>query len=305
MSALLSAIILLALSAGSIILRKVYIDKPSIDFNSLTTHHALKTRSVKSTKREYTLAASLRLISLLCFSLFLMIAVNNISGLLLLICVFVTTYFLFIWLTHKKPDSFSVGLANLLSPLFIAILNKTRNQTKRLENYLLMRHEINNQIKPMEKKEIISLLIAQKDLHAGKTLGRDLEVAINSANLAIKSIEQEMQKLEDLQVLDSNEQIGPILIDELHRSGRKVFLVRNNEDGLVGFVNLADLTSLKKDGKIKSAVKYNLNYVKAEDNILEIVNQFNENGSIIYVVVDNANEPVGVIHLEDILNQLI
>lgn len=305
MYALLILLTLFFLSAFSIILRKVYIEKPLIDFNSITNHHVLRTRSIKSTKREYTLFGFLTFFSLVFYSLFLVFANQNLGSLVFFICVFLTSYFLFIWLPNKKPGGLSVSLANYLSPIVIALLTKTKKTTKGLEDYLKLKHDINKQAKPMTKTEIIDILKTQKELFSGKSLGRDLLVAINSTNLTSKSIGEEMQQLVDLQVIDSHEQIGPILIDELHKTGRKVFLVNDKEEGLVGFVNLSDLTGLKKEGKIISALKHNLEYLKIEDNVLEALAQFVETGSKIFVVVDNANEPVGVIHVEDLVAKII
>lgn len=124
------------------------------------------------------------------------------------------------------------------------------------------------------------------------------------AILVIIIVGELMQPIEEVLLVNESENVGPILVDELHKTKRKVFLVRGSEGEIVGTVSLDELVELTDGGKVKSIVKNGAVKVRERDNILVAIEKFAEKPVGIYEVVDDNNKTIGVLYLEDVLAKI-
>ena len=56
-------------------------------------------------------------------------------------------------------------------------------------------------------------------------------------NVIGKDVSNFMLKLDEVNQVNADEEVGPIMIDELHKSKRKIFLVQSKH-GIVGTVSI-------------------------------------------------------------------
>lgn len=294
----------LLLSALLMSVRKVYSEAAPIE--PVLNHHspALKRKTIKSTKRELVLSAGLSIISILFFCLFIIILYGYFDPFIYFFALFLAVYWVFFILPNKQSGRLAVEAADLLAPLFIGLLNKSKNATAGLENLLLSREKTKENSKHYSKSEIIELLSAQKNIYDGRGLGRDLAVAINSLSVASKDVEDFLVSIDQIHVVDEKENAGPILIDELHKSGRKIFPVKNKVGAITGTIRLDDMIDLSDDGKKVSDVARNeIFHLDEDDNIAAVIDGFLENGATMFMV-RRDEEDIGAVYLQDILSQL-
>lgn len=295
----------LLLSALSVSLRKFYLESPIIEPSLAQTNPVLKRRSVKSTKREHILSGFLITIAVLGFCLFAVASEAYMPKFVYFLLLASALFFVFFYLPAKNSGRLIMDIASFLTPIFIAGLNKTKKQTKALEKRFSEREKIRTTSKYLTKNEIIDVLNQQKRNYDGRSLAQGLALAINFLELGSKRVEEFMLPIEDVHVVGFQETAGPILIDELHKSGYKIFPVSSKDEGIVGSVQLADLVNVSEgDAAIKDAMKNNLQFLSEDDNIAASLDIFASSGMTMFIV-KNGSKNSGVLYLEDLIAQIL
>lgn len=291
---------LFGLSALLVILRKVYLDSP----DSEPGHKNLKSRSIKSTKREHVLATFLLVVSVACFSISTILVTEYLPGWLAFPFVLAGFLYIFFVLPTTRTGGFLRGVARILAPYFISVLNKTKPYTKNIEKFLDAYQSKHSNQKRLTRLEIIELLDQQKNLSEGRTLAFELAGATKFMDLTSKKVSNLMLKLNELHLVGDKESVGPILIDELHKSGRKIFLVNSSTHGIIGTVLLKDLIDLKDGGKVEEVFEHSVEFVEPDQDAREILELFSETGRSIFVVSDDDGEKIGAVYIEDVVKEL-
>lgn len=291
---------LFGLSALLVVLRKVYIDDPSSEPGQNP-----RSRSIKSTKREHVLSSFLLVSSISSFSVFAILSAEYLPGLAAFVLVSGGLLFVFFIIPGLKTSSLSTGIARAISPLFISALKKTKGYTKDLEKSLSAYQAKHSNHKRLTKSEIIEILDQQMSLSEGRTLSFELAGAIKSMNLVSKKADNFMLKLDELHLVGDKESVGPILIDELHKSARKIFLVKNSSHGIIGTVRLKDLIDLKDGGKVEEVFEHSVEFIEPDQDVRELLELFSETGRTIFVVTDDDGEKIGAVYIEDVVKELV
>lgn len=293
------------LSALAVSLRKFYLESPVIEPSTGQANPALRRRTVKSTKREHILSGLLITVAVICFSLFSVMAAAYLPRIAHMVLLSLTLFFVFFYLPGKNSGRFIMDLASLLTPLFITLLNKTKKQTKGLEERFSERKKLKTTNKHLTKKEILEILNQQKTYYDGRSLAQGLGLAVNFIGLSSSRVEDFMLPLADVHLVGVQETAGPILIDELHKSGYQIFPVNSKEEGIIGSVRLSDLVDLNEGGKpISEVLVSDLQYVYEDDSVTVVLETFAVSGATM-LVVRNASKNTGVLYLEDIVSKIV
>ena len=95
-------------------------------------------------------------------------------------------------------------------------------------------------------------------------------------------------------------------MDTLHKSGHSRFPVYDGKkDNIVGTLYMRDLVNAKEGGTIKSVMKHDVGYVHEEQNLYDALQAVIKTHHHLLVVVNSFEEYVGIITLEDILEQVV
>jgi hypothetical protein len=102
------------------------------------------------------------------------------------------------------------------------------------------------------------------------------------------------------------EPVGPILIKELHDSGFSRFPVYDSAPGdIVGTLYLRDLIDLKHTGQIRDIMQAGLFFVHEDYPLEQVLDAFLKTQHHLFLVVNSFEEFVGIITIEDILEQIL
>jgi len=107
--------------------------------------------------------------------------------------------------------------------------------------------------------------------------------------------------------VSADEPIGPILIDELHKSGHSRFPVYNdkNAQNFIGILYLHDLVGRKDGGTAKNLMHTEVYYVHEEQPLDYALRIFLKTNHHLLVVVNTFEEFVGVLSFEDVIEQIL
>ncbi|MEX2014618.1 MAG: CBS domain-containing protein [Candidatus Saccharimonadales bacterium] len=213
-------------------------------------------------------------------------------------------WLIFIYLANYQPRSLSVSLAKMFAPAAA----KTASASKRYFKFIPTPKtgsyaQTDNRI--YEKPDLIDFLQGQANAPNNKINGDLLKLLSNIAAKSDLQAGDIMTSLKKVKKIDSEQEIGPVVIDELHKSGSKYFLVEDKkENEMIGYVKLRDLTSLKSSGKIRGAVNKELDYVEITDDVIELIDAFLASSCPVFLIRDSG-ETVGVVTIDECLEKLL
>lgn len=150
-----------------------------------------------------------------------------------------------------------------------------------------------------EFKKLIASLYSSDNLVNKKVLSRIEKLY----NLEYTDVEELMTPMQKVKVVQQDDYLGPILLDELHKTGQFIFPVAE-EGRIIGSIRLSDLAEHSERSKIQDFTKKEVNYINKDENLQSLLEVFIEYKSEQFLVTDNAENIKGVINIYDILNML-
>lgn len=108
-------------------------------------------------------------------------------------------------------------------------------------------------------------------------------------------------------MVSDSEQMGPLVMDELHKSGHSRFPVTSSAstDTIVGTLYLHDLVGGKKSGSVGSLMSPKVYFVHEELDLNHALDAFIKTKHHLFVVVNNFEEYVGILTIEDVVEQVL
>ena len=108
-----------------------------------------------------------------------------------------------------------------------------------------------------------------------------------------------------IKIISPDDLIGPVLINELHKNNQVYALVKSSAKGPIeGSVDYTKL-DLQRSGKIKDFMETTVYYVHQDDRLSEALRAFKITNHPVLVVVNSHEDYVGVITVDNILEQLL
>ncbi|HXH26360.1 MAG TPA: CBS domain-containing protein [Candidatus Acidoferrum sp.] len=107
--------------------------------------------------------------------------------------------------------------------------------------------------------------------------------------------------------LDKNDSLGPLVLDNLHKSGQNRFpVIVKDLNHVIGTINMADLLPLRAEVKHPSDVMSHKVYYLAENfGIDHAIAAFLQTGASLFIVVNELEETKGVISIETVFEQIV
>jgi CBS domain containing-hemolysin-like protein len=176
------------------------------------------------------------------------------------------------------------------APLLIKILNNVPNEEG--EYRIGSRQELQHLID--ESGEVLNL-DDKKLIVAGLSFGDKLVKTIMTPKSMISSI-------------SSDEFLGPLALDDLHKIGHsRLPVIKGDIDHIVGMLNLRSLLALdiKKSTTAEKAMDPKVFYIHENQTLRHALTAFLKTRHHLFVVVNEFRETVGLLSLEDVIEELI
>lgn len=103
------------------------------------------------------------------------------------------------------------------------------------------------------------------------------------------------------------DEVTPLFLDELYKSGHSRFPVYDpkQDDTIVGTLYLRDLVGGKKSGHVKNLMSPKVFFVHEELDLNHALNAFLKTRHHLFIVVNTFEEFVGILTIEDVLEQVL
>lgn len=161
-----------------------------------------------------------------------------------------------------------------------------------------------------ETKDLLDLLSRQNKQVDSRISPGDLEIARNSLTFGDKTVGSIMTPRREVVFAKADDQVGPVLVDELHQTGFSRFPVAKDSTKattpqIVGTLYLNNLVGYNGSGKVKDLMKHEVYFINEDANLRQALGAFLKTHHHLLIVVNSFEEMVGVLTLEDVLEQIL
>lgn len=300
------SIILLILALIAIELRKSYRQVPKVELRRRAASGDILAKKVyRAVAYGDSLEILLWLIIIFCLAGAL--ALFNVIAPLWLgfIVVAIFTWLAIAWLPKLAINSLGDKLALYLTPGLVFILNYLHPVFSKVGNLL------NQTVSPShtglyERKDLLNLVSKQRKQVDSRISPDDLVLIKRGLKLTNKTVGQYCKLWSKLHHVLAHDAIGPILLDELHKTDQPfVPVIADSESKkVVGMIDTSSL-DLTNSGQIKDIMDENIYYLNEDDSLSEALRAMANTTHSVFMVLDKKQRLLGMITLRDVLAELI
>jgi CBS domain containing-hemolysin-like protein len=161
-----------------------------------------------------------------------------------------------------------------------------------------------------DKEDLLELLNNQNNQIDNRISEQDLKIAFGAITFGDKLVRDVMTPHRQITFVAASDAIGPLLMDELHKSGFSRFPVvgaptKEANPELVGTLYIKDLMDHLDRGRVGDVMKKGAHYINESQTLRDALNIFLKTQHHLLVVVNNFEEIAGVISLEDVMEQIL
>lgn len=161
-----------------------------------------------------------------------------------------------------------------------------------------------------EKRDILDLIGSQYKQADNRVPESDLKIAYNALTFGDKTVGRIMTPRRQVKMVGTNDTVGPMLMDELHKSGFSRFPVVKDSakvasPRIVGTLYLNNLIGYEGNGKVKDLMRKEVYFINEDSTLHAALGAFLKTHHHLLIVVNSFEEMVGVITLEDVLEQIL
>jgi CBS domain containing-hemolysin-like protein len=253
-----------------------------------------------------SLRALLWLMVVLFASVFFLYVSRHTATWFALLAIGLVVWFGFVWLPANEASKTSTWLAMRIAPFFAWILQwlhpVLNGFVSLLRRYRPLRvhtglYDVDDLIQLFERQEV------QADNRIDKAT---LEVTKHALSFGNKKVEDILTPRRVVKTVNVEETVGPVLMTELHASGFSRFPVyEGKQDNMVGVLYLRDLVNAKTGGQIRKIMHPQICFVHEDQSLAEALQAILKTHQHLYVVVNSFEEYVGIVTIEDILEEIV
>jgi len=157
----------------------------------------------------------------------------------------------------------------------------------------------------LDSRDELEQLVAE----SGGLLSSDEKKIINqSLRFENKKVSEIMTPRSMIDSINHSELLGPLVLDDLHKTGHSRFPVVNGDiDHVVGMLYIQDLLTLDKKRSLtaEKAMNPKVFYIREDHQLPQALAAFLRTRHHLFIVVNKYRETVGLVSLEDTLEALL
>jgi CBS domain containing-hemolysin-like protein len=257
---------------------------------------------VAAYQRSYRILNSLLILILTSF--LYVLTVNHYKEFYSVIIIFILTFIIFFWLPKRPAGRFSNYLAKLLSkPLRFVLGYFDPISSKVFKSESVYKRYSHTGI--YEQADVYHLIEQQKKQEDNRLEDYQLDIIKNVLDFnKLKTIDL-MTTKRKVKSLSASDNLGPIVLNELHDSGHHYFPVyQDKENDIVGILN-SDTLAEKSSSKISNSMDTKIMYANEEQEVSEVLHAMLASGRNLFIVLNDNATYTGIITSKDIIKALV
>lgn len=245
-------------------------------------------------------------IAALSTSLLIVLIVRNTAWPIAAVVCLAIVLFAFAWLPETQLTRTGVKIAQYSAPALHWILDVCQPVLSAVAKFLKRGKPISVHTGLFSKQDLLDLIDQQKVQIDNRITKEELYIAAHALKFGDKKVGEIMTPKRKVKMVTTTDMVGPVLMDELHDSGHSRFPVfQDNETNIVGTLYLRDMLGAKAGGFVKNIMRKDVYYVHEEQPLARVLDAFLKTHHHMFLVVNNFEEIVGIVTIEDIVEQVI
>lgn len=218
----------------------------------------------------------------------------------------VVIWYAFAWVPNGKVSRVSVGLAVAVTPVLAWVLYYLHGPLDWLARTIERHRHITFHTGLFEREDLVELIEDQKGMSGSRISRAELDIVLHALSFGEKTAASAMVPGRHVKMVRESDTLGPILMDELYESKFSRFPVIS-DDGrtIVGTLYLRDLVAAKAGGPVHELMKPHVFYVHETQTLYQVLHAFITTKHQLFVVINDREQYVGIITIEDVLEQVI
>ena len=306
MTSFIFALILLALALAGVVVRKTYYYVPTRELKRQAERHDALASSLY---QAVSYGSSLRAL------LWLFIGLTSAGGIVLLAraaplwlsltAVLLLLWAAFSWLPASRVTSYGARLAVLVTPPIVWLLNYLHPLLSRSAHKVERRYTAQPHTGLFERADVMDLLEQQGRQADNRLSQEELEIITHALSFNDHQVSGILTSRHQIKTVLSNEIVGPVLIDELHKLDQLFVLVKDKPKGAIIGILQGQKLGLMSSGQVSEHMDKTVYYLHESDSLSEALHAFFVTNCPLFVVVNSFEEYVGVVTIEAVLRQLL
>lgn len=212
----------------------------------------------------------------------------------------------FLWLPSSRLTKISTYIATWATPAINWLLNYLHPTLEWLGNFFRTHRHITVKTSLYEKDDLHELLEKQRHLPDSRITRQDIDLLQHALLFSNTLVRDTYVPMRAVKLVDVSESIGPKLMDDLYKSGYSRFPVYDGEQtNITGTLYMKDLVTKKTGGQVRDSMRKEVFYVHEDFTLQQALQAFLKTKHHLFIVVNSFEEFVGIITIEDILEQVI
>lgn len=212
----------------------------------------------------------------------------------------------FVWIPSTQVSRVGARVAGWLAPILAWILNYLHPIFDRIVSVVRKHRPLTVHTGLYDTQDLIELIDNQQVQADNRIDQTGLNIAKQALTFGDQLVRDHLMPKRVVKAVKLDEAIGPLLMDDLHKSGHSRFPVYEGKaDNIVGVLFMKDLVGTKSGGHVKDIMRPGAFYVHEEQNLYDALQAILKTRHHLFVVVNSFEEYVGIITMEDVLEQII
>lgn len=212
----------------------------------------------------------------------------------------------FWWLPLSRDSKFRLWLANSASPLLNKLMHYFYPLIKPIDRLISKHYPVHVHSGLYEKSDLIELLAWQSKQPDNRILPEELTAAEAALRFADKSVGSVMTTKSKVYEVAASDAVGPLLMDDLHKSGYTSFPVyEGKKSHLVGVLYLSDLIKIRASGPVSKYMRTDISYLHEDYSLYQALQVLTRTREQLYLVVNDKAEFIGIVTARVILEQVV
>jgi CBS domain containing-hemolysin-like protein len=229
---------------------------------------------------------------------------------LALVMILVLAWALLGWQPPRSTKGWEWSYAAALAPVFSWVLSLLQPILGRAEDLTDKVGRMYVHTGVYEKEDLLDLINRQLSQPENRIPEEDLKMVTAALTFGDKLVSDVMTPLRQVRMVGQDENVGPMLMDELHKTGFSRFPVTQGSaqsaaPEIIGTLYLKDIISYEGKAKVKDMREKGPQFINESQTLRQALDGFLKTRRHLFIVTNNFEEMVGVLSLEDVLEQAL
>ena len=212
----------------------------------------------------------------------------------------------FVWLPKRRASKIGLWIAARLSPVVSRVASFLHPVVRGVINFIHRYLPVHIHTGLYDEQDLVKLLKQQRQQPDNQISDSSIEIAIHAISFGDKLVSDVLVPRRAVKMVKADDTTGPLLMSELHDSGFSRFPVyKNKKDEIIGILYLRDLVETKNAAKVENKMRPEVLYIHEEQTLDAALQAILKTRQHMFVVVNSFEEYVGILTIEDVLEQIV